>query len=130
MAAVKPAIRAPGQSVYQVVSGLERKTIEMHDRRAVWHVVSILVRKEKQFRRRSHPHAAKSNHNATEPMPFFEENFPLIESPVPVLVGENENSVAVRRFPFWIRKDFDHPNPPAIVEVECNRLHHVRLARK
>ena len=46
VSAVEPTIRTPGQSIHEVVTGLESEAIKLHDGRSVGAIVSVFVRKK------------------------------------------------------------------------------------
>ena len=65
MAAVKPAIRAPGETVKRLVRILKTPTIEQDLWRSIGHVVAIRIGNEEQIRRSAHPHAAEPQLEST-----------------------------------------------------------------
>src|SRR5436305_792263 len=125
MSAIEPAIRTPGQAVYEIVPGLEGEAIEVDDRWAVRNIVAIFVWNEEQVGRRSNPDAAKAERNTAETMPFVEEDFSFIEPAISIFVGKNDNAIAISIFPVGIGEAFDDPKASAIIEIERDRLHHV-----
>ena len=112
------------------MAGLERPAVEDDFRLAVRDAVAIAVGVEQKIWRARDPHAAKAHRHAADAMTVLQKNFPLIESPVAILVRENQNAVAVLHLEVGIRKTLGHPEPPPFIEVEGDGLHHVRFAGK
>src|ERR1044071_4981411 len=110
--------------------GLEREPIELRHGRSVGNIVAVFVRNEEQVWSGSDPDASKADGYSAEAIALVEENFSLIESAIPILICENENAIAIHIFPIGIRNTLHHPEPSAIIEVEGNGLHHIRLAGK
>src|SRR6476646_8634956 len=77
MPAIEPAIGPPRQPVHKIMPRLQRETVQMHDRWAVRAVVTVLIRKKQQVRRRCNPNPAKANGDAAEAASLIEENFPF-----------------------------------------------------
>ena len=130
MPPVEPAVRSPHQTVHHVMTCLQRPAVENYFGFAIRFVVTVAVGIEKQFRRARHPHAAEADRDAAKPPSVIEKHFAFIEAPVAVLVREDQNTVAILHFEIGIRKTLHHPEPSAVVEVERDGLHYIRLARE
>ena len=128
VASVEPAVRPPREAVHHVVAGLERPAVEDDFRCAVRHAIAVAVGIEQKIRRARDPHAAEAHGHAADALTVLQKNFALIKTSVAVFVREDQNAVAVFHFEIGIGKTLGHPEPPAIIEVEGDGLHHVRFA--
>ena len=132
VAAVEPAVRAPGEGVQRLVRVLVAPAVEQDLRRAGGLVVAVLDRDEQQVRRRADPDAAEADLDAADEVQALDEDGALVELAVAVGVLEDQDAVAWPRLSGAADRDsvvrLRHPEPAAVVDGEGDRLMHVRLA--
>src|SRR5689334_14711298 len=61
-------------------------------------------------------------------MALIPKYFAFIKTAIPIVIGVNDDSITVLALEIRVGVILDHPEPPSIVEIESDRLHHVRLS--
>lgn len=132
VAAIKPAVRTPGQPIHHIVLGFERPPVQHGFQRSVRLIITITIRNKNELGRRAKPNSAKSHGNTREIAPFVKEDAARIKSAITVTIFENQNAVFSfpLALPSRIRKAFDHPETSPLVSRHCDRLNNVRFAGK
>jgi len=125
---VEPAIRSPAEIVQGLVGVLCAPAIQDDLRLAVRHRVAVLVRDEKQIRRRADPNPAEADRDPAAEGRLVPENRPLLEFPIAVSVLEHQHLVLRYTGRLRIIRIFQHPQPPVVVDRVGDRLHDVGLA--
>ena len=98
VAAVEPAVRAPGEGVQRLVRVLVAPAVEQDLRRAGRLVLAVLDRDEQQIRRRADPDAAEADLQAADQVQALHEDRALVERAVAVGVLEDQDAVACASF--------------------------------
>ena len=128
---VEPTIRSPQETVQALVRVLVTEAVEHHLRRTVRHVVVIAIGNEQQFRRRAHPHTAVSNLQTGHEVQSLGKHLARLKLPIAIAVLEDDDLVQALsgRSPGGITIGFRHPDAPAFVPGERDRLLNVRFCR-
>src|SRR5215813_5364132 len=88
--AVKPAVRAPRESVQRFMGVLVSPPVEQDLRRTGrFGFLAIIDRDEHQVRRCADPDAAETNFDAADQIQAFHENRAAIDLPIAIAVIEN-----------------------------------------
>ena len=127
VAAVEPAIGAPGEAVQGLMGVLHRPTIEHH--LGLARAILRVLGDEEQFGRRADPDAAVADLDAAHEVEAFEEDRALGVRAVAVHVLEDEDAVAPLALAALagVGHTLDDPETAAFVEAHRDRLHHARL---
>ena len=133
VASVEPAVRAPAETVHDVVPhGAEVEAVEHHHGLSIRDIVAVFIREKKELRRAQRPHAAEADLDAREPLHLIGEDGALVEMAVVIRVFEDHDAVALREIEahlgLAVGVVFRHPQPPARIRRHRDGLLHVRLA--
>ena len=91
---VKPAVRSPREAVHTVVLSLQRPAFQMHRRVPVRHVIVVVIRNERQVRRRCDPDSAEANLKPGQVSQSVAEHSAAVEDAVAICVLEDEDEIA------------------------------------
>ena len=129
VAAVEPAIGAPGERVEGFVGVVVSPAVQQDLWRAVGHVVAVGIGNEQEVRRRTDPHPTEANLQRTDEVEALAKHRPLVEGIVAVGVFEDQDPVAgfFGRHPHGIGVGLGHPQAATVVEGHRNRLPHLGL---
>ncbi len=132
VAAVQPAIGAPGERVQGLVRVLIPPAVEEDLGRAVGLVVAVAVGDEEELRGRTDVDPAEPQLDPADEVELVGEDLPRVEVAVAVGVLEDQDLVAglVLRDADRVRVRLGHPEPPPVVDREADRLVDVGLAGK
>ncbi len=129
--AVEPAIRPPSKAVGQVMGiRMIAQSVQEHLRFAVRPVIAVVIGNEIEEGRRHDPGAAEADFDAGHIIQLVVEEGPLVAAAVAVGVFEDHDPIARLRAVVRIIVCFGHPQPPAVVDAEADRLLHIWLGRE
>ena len=130
VAAVKPAVRAPGEAVERLVGIVLAPAVEQDLGRSVGPVVAVAVGDEQEMRGRADPDAAETDFQAAHQIEVVGEDLTRVEPAVVVGVLEDEDAVLglVVGHASWVGIGFGDPEPAAVVDRHRDRLDDVGLA--
>src|ERR1041385_6490259 len=130
VAAVKPAIRPPRESVEGLMRILVSPTVQKDLRRTGrFRLVPILNWDEHQVRRGANPYTAEADFKAAHKVQPFHEHCPFVEFAVTVSVFKNQDAIlplAFRRAN-RVSVSLGNPKPATIVDGKSDRLFYVRF---
>ncbi len=130
MAAVEPAVGAPGEAVERLVGIVLAPAVEQDLGRAVGAVVAVAVGNEQKLRGRADPDAAEADLQAADQVQVVGEDLARVEPAVAVGVLEDEDAVlglVVGHAP-RVGIGLGDPEPAAVVDRHRDRLDDVGLA--
>src|SRR5437879_4589287 len=131
VATVEPAIGTPRERVQRFVSVAISPAIEKDLRFAGgFGFVAIFDRNEHQVGSGTNPDTAEPNFKSADEIEAFHEDGAAIEFAVAICVLEDEDAIFALTFRSanGISVCFGDPETATIINCECNRLFHVRLA--
>ena len=154
LAAVEPAVRAPGQRVGNRMGVFHPEAAETDDGITVRNVILVAVGVEQQVRNVEHEHTPVTKGQTSRQIQAADKIVRLVRSTVPISVFENRDAVgafgsarrrlrdaligrarpAIHNRAFQPRRvralDVLHdPKPAAVVKFDAHRLHNHGLAR-
>jgi hypothetical protein len=133
LAAVEPAVRAPDEAVQRLVAIVDAPAVQHRPGRPVRPIVAVHVRKEEEMGRGADPHAAHSHGERRKERQLLGEMLLLVEAAVVVRVHQDRDpagrcgGVAP---PVPVVQVLGHPETPALVERERDRLPYLGLRRE
>ena len=133
---IEPAIRSETQTigVVMIVLSRRRESIE-HDLGGTGRLIAAICRGNKhELRWAHHPHPAAPDFDARKHLDIVAKNPARIEMPIPVLVLEEQNSVAQAQFkftrPLGVGVVFSDPQPASRIPGKRDGILYVRLGGK